>query len=72
MLRVESNSTPCPCPMMLDPILVPRSTPIKPMKSQVAIFLENPIGIDVLIAFSVCRFFTITGFNQNPLQQVLL
>ena len=72
MLRVEFSSTPSPCPIMLAPILVPISMPINPVKSQVNTFLENPIGINFLIAFSVCRFFTITGSKENPLPWVLL
>ena len=72
MLMVEFSSMSSPSPMMIDPILVPISIPIHPVKSHVNTFLENPIGINFLVAFSVCRFFTISGFNQNPLQQVLL
>ena len=66
MLKVELSSMPSPFPMMLDPILAPISVPINPVKSHVNTFLENPIGIDFLIAFSICRFFTITGFRENP------
>ena len=68
MLRVELINIPSPYPMMLDPILAPISMPINPVKSHVNTFQENPTGINFLNAFSVCRLFTNTGFNQNSPQ----
>ena len=66
MIRVELINIPSPFPIMLDPILAPISVPINPAKSHVNTFLENPIGIDIIIAFSICRFFTNAGFRENP------
>ena len=66
MLRVALISIPSPFPMMLDPMLAPISAPNNPVMSHVSTFLENAIGIDFLIAFSNCRFFTNTGFRENP------
>jgi hypothetical protein len=72
MLRVELISIPPSFPMMLDPIQTPISIPINPVMIHLNIFLANSTGINFLIAFSACRCFTNTGFNQNPPQLVLL